>query len=321
MSDRHIMSAPQRVWLREKSDMMSRSNSVWSAPHPLPLSHAREERGDNQRCLRPSPNSGRGRGWGVFLFFLLLFLFAACTGAPSSDDTGTAVPQLKLLATLHLSPTPADAEREATRLAIRAAPTTPSPTQTPEPTVYVGVFLGEAGGAADIERYQGTLIAALPTPEFAECANPTDPRFGVVWSTNETARAALGCAGEPAAPYVGTVQFFERGVMYWVPTGEIWTIVPGGAAGGQFWYVPLAPPMQIWEVPAPEGLRMPQLGFGAVWKAVDGVRQAVGFARTDETSASLTVQRFEGGALILDSTSGQVFALVGRDQGTAYGPY
>jgi hypothetical protein len=33
------------------------------------------------------------------------------------------------------------------------------------------------------------------------------------------------------------------------------------------------------------------------------------------------VQRFDGGALIFDQTSAQVFTLVGRDDGTAYGPY
>jgi hypothetical protein len=118
------------------------------------------------------------------------------------------------------------------------------------------------------------------------------------------------------------MQLFESGVMYFIPSGEIWVMAPGGVAGGQYWYVPIAPPDQGWEVPPPEGLRMPTLGFGAVWKAVDGVRQTLGFARTDEQAASVSVQRFDGGALFLDSSAGQVFALIGDpDNGIAYGPF
>ena len=74
-------------------------------------------------------------------------------------------------------------------------------------------------------------------------------------------------------------------------------------------------------MPPPGGLKMPQQGFGAVWKAVDGVRQTMGFARLDEQSASLAIQRFDHGALIRDETAGQTFILVGRDTGSAYGPY
>jgi len=78
-------------------------------------------------------------------------------------------------------------------------------------------------------------------------------------------------------------------------------------------------------VDAPPGLRMPISGFGAVWKAVDGVRQALGFAITEELSVSLRLQRFEGGALLLDGSAGQTFALVGlpslNGEGTVYGPF
>ena len=51
------------------------------------------------------------------------------------------------------------------------------------------------------------------------------------------------------------------------------------------------------------------------------MRQTLGFARTDEQSASLAIQRFDGGALIRDETAGQTFLLVGRESGSAYGPY
>jgi hypothetical protein len=234
----------------------------------------------------------------------------------------------KQLATVFISPTPGDDERRATAVASRPTITQQAPTVVPTATVYIGVFLGESssedGGAPVIDSsiYMGTLVADIPTLAAPTCLIPADPVFGTAWASNPTVAGALDCAGEAVTSYVGTNQVFERGVMYFIPSGEIWAIAPGGAAGGRYWYVPLAPPDQGWEVPPPEGLRMPTLGFGAVWKAVDGVRQALGFARTDEQAASISIQRFEGGALFLDSSAGQVFALVGEQSGgTVYGPF
>jgi hypothetical protein len=199
----------------------------------------------------------------------------------------------------------------------------------PTPTVYIGVFLGDSSGADggglpdfDVASFQGTLTSDIPTLVAPTCLIPTDPIFGVAWATNPTIADALGCAGEPVTSYVGSTQIFERGAMYFIPSGEIWVLTPGGTSGGRYWYVPQAPPDQGWEVPPPEGLRMPTLGFGAVWKAVDGVRQTLGFARTEEQAASISVQRFDGGALFLDSSAGQVFALLGdQSSGTTYGPF
>jgi hypothetical protein len=263
------------------------------------------------------------------LTITFLCLLAAC-GSTETPSSNAAYPEElpKHLATVYISPTPGDAERRATNIASRPTITLQLPTVIPTPTVYVGVFMGESsdedGGAALIDPsiYQGTLLANVPTLEAPTCLIPTDPVFGTTWASNTTVAETLACAGEPVTSYVGTTQIFERGVMYFIPSGEIWVIAPGGAGGGQYWYVPQAPPDQGWEVPPPEGLRMPTLGFGAVWKAVDGVRQTLGFARTDEQAASISIQRFDGGALFLDSSAGQVFALIGEPSGgTAYGPF
>ena len=264
----------------------------------------------------------------VILCICFALLIAACSTADSTpSDIATPVVQPKILATLYLSPTPNDQEREATRLSISVVTSTPQPTRTPQPTAYVGVFVGDLGSAdggvpiVDAARFQGTEAAPFPTLGAPGCAYPVDPVFGTAWTTNTVAVADIGCAGEPVTPYVGTQQIFEHGVMYWIPSGEIWTIAPSGGIDGRFWYSRQAPPDQGWTVPVPEGLRLPQQGFGAVWRAIDGVRQTLGFARLDEQSASISIQRFAGGALIHDSTAGQTFILVGSDTGSAYGPY
>ena len=78
----------------------------------------------------------------------LALLIAACS-SPSSTQTAalaTPVVQSKLLATLFISPTPKQQEQDATRLAIHASTPTPAPTDTLEPTAYIGVFVGDAQG-------------------------------------------------------------------------------------------------------------------------------------------------------------------------------
>lgn len=268
------------------------------------------------------------RSWLVLLLLAVLGAAACSSLAPTQTAAlSTPVVQPKILATLFLSPTPNDQEREATRLAVRVEAPTQPPTRTPAPTPYVGVFAGESSGVennisfADAQMLEGTLSASLPTLSASGCVNTVDPAFGTTWTSNTEALNALGCAGEPATSYIGTQQSFERGVMYWIPSGEIWSIAVASGQGGRFWYVAQAPGDEGWTVPAPEGLRMPLQGFGAVWKAVDGVRQALGFARADEIAASLAIQRFDNGALVRDETAGQTFVLVGRDAGIAYGPY
>lgn len=267
----------------------------------------------------------------------LIALLAGCAGAADNAASGASgyatVPPDQLvrrLATVYASPTPdADAVRQ-TQIAIRPTVDIRPAVLTPTPTIYIGIFLGveDAGGGLpviDPARYQGTLSAAVvpldATVSAGACTIPVDPIFGASWTSNTDAVAAIRCPIEGAQSYVGTAQIFERGAMYFVPSGAIWSIAIAGG-GGPYWFVPQAPPDQPSEVAPPDGLRLPQLGFGAVWRGVPGVRDALGFARTDETASSLTVQRFENGTLILDSSAGQVFVLVGpAESGTAFGPY
>jgi hypothetical protein len=264
------------------------------------------------------------------LLLAAALLASACSslgaGTTPTSDITTPLVQPKQLATLFVSPTPNDQEREATRLAVRSEPPTPAPSNTPAPTAYVGVFVGDAGGVdsnvpIDTSLFGGTVAPVFPTLAVSGCPYPVDAVFGTNWTSNASAVEDLGCAGEPSHSYVGRQQIFEHGVMYAIPSGEIWTISPSGGVNGQFWYVQQAPTDQGWTVPAPNGLLMPKNAFGAIWKAVDGVRQALGFARLDEQSASLAIQRFENGALIRDETAGQTFIIVGVDVGGAYGPY
>ncbi len=155
---------------------------------------------------------------------------------------------------------------------------------------------------------------------FANCPQMPDDRFGTLWRTNADASAALGCPADIAIPYSGTTQVFEHGVMYFTPDGAIWAITPGDPSG-QFWYAAHAPDVPDSSILPPDGLRVPIFGFGAFWRGVPGVRDALGFATTDEASITFVVQSFQNGTLLHDGGAGQTFIMTGGSSGTAYGPY
>lgn len=254
---------------------------------------------------------------------ILLIILAACQpAAPTPEDAAIApVVQSKLLATVFISPTPDEAEQQATRFADRPTETPPPPTAAPTITPYVGIFLGEAQ-VDEGEIFNPGLLTArppltLPTvPPGLVCAVQPDAVFGTAWTEDESRVEQIGCALNPAEPFIGSLQIFEGGVMYFRNSGEIWAIAPGEQ---RYWFVPEAPSVSNEDVLAPDGLRVPVMGFGGMWRGVDGVRQALGFARTEEQAAPITWQAFQGGSLLQDGASGQTFVLLA--DGTAYGPY
>lgn len=269
--------------------------------------------------MRPQTRAGERRAGGWLLAALLLAGCAAAAPTPTP-----APPPVKLLATVFISPTPDADQRRAT---LMAAPPTLAPVASPSPTAtaYVGVFLGEveaddAGPAMLPNPFDSAALPDLAATRMPACAIPPDPVFGVNWNAEARVTAALGCPIQIAAQFRGVTQVFERGVMYWRgDTDEVWAIAISGPSAGRYWYVQAPGQTDNADTLAPPGLRVPVRGFGAVWRGVPQVRDALGFARTDEQDLGMQSQRYELGLLLLDALAGQVFALV--VDGTAYGPY
>lgn len=259
---------------------------------------------------------------------LVGLLLAACQTQSAPTLVAEPTSMAKLLATVYISPTPNDAEQQATRFAAQQTPTTVPTIPTATPTVYVGVFLGAADELDDGPLPTLALLQppdeVTPTavnPILAACPRAADEVFGTLWLTDENATATIGCPTGDPVTYTGSTQIFERGVMYFNPDVAIWAISQQGG-GGRFWYVTQIPPADDTPISAPEGLRVPVFGFGAVWRSVGGVRDALGFARTDEQATTFTVQGMQGGLLLHDDSAGQVFVLLGTGaEGTAFGPY
>ncbi|MBA3874402.1 MAG: hypothetical protein H0X30_35180, partial [Anaerolineae bacterium] len=230
--------------------------------------------------------------------------------------------QPKILATVYVSPTP-NAEQQQALAA--ANPATPTPLIIPTATVtpYIGVFLGEVdngedGGAVIAPALLAGATSNIPVTVALgpACPAQADVAFGTRWAENTEVSNALGCPIEGAANLQGTLQIFERGVMYYSPTGEIWAVSPSQS---HFWYAVNAPPVQQGDIVVPEGMLAPSQGFGAVWRGLPGVQDALGFARSPEQGTKMVTQKFQNGLLLADGGSGQVFVLL--SDGRAMGPY
>ncbi len=282
-------------------------------------------RGMPRPYIKIDATVGTRRALSVLKFLIMIALLAACEAAPAATtaDPFAGVPQVKLLATVPPLPTADTRIQEANAAA--ALPTV-IPTALPTPTPYVGVFLGGGAGENlpifDAARFT-TPTAVIATLEpLTVCEFTPDERYGTGWATSQVVVATLGCPGETAASYDGALQLFERGVMIYIPSGEIWAISQG-VPTGRYWYVASAPPEQPIDQTPPDGLRLPVSGFGATWAGVVGVRQALGFARTEEAGTPILVQRFIGGLLIQDLSTEQTFALLGvtAPTGVVYGPF
>lgn len=252
-----------------------------------------------------------------------MLLIGACTTNTSTEATLTPPSvQAKILVTVALSPTP-NAEQQQALAAANPPTATPIVVPTATPSPYIGVFLGEVetggdGGAVIAPALLGaaTSSVAVTLVSGPVCPAQADIAFGTRWAENVDASTALGCPIEGAGNYTGTLQLFERGVMYFIPTGEIWAIAP---TLSRVWYSPNAPPVQPGDIQVPEGMMAPSLGFGAVWRGLPGVQDSLGFARTAEEGSKLVTQKFQNGILLADGGSGQVFVLLA--DGRAFGPY
>lgn len=257
---------------------------------------------------------------------LCLPVLAACQpGVESVEDIITPV-QAKLLATVYISPTPNAAEQQATRAASQPTQTAILATPLPSATVYVGEFLAPDDSAEDAPILDATqafaLIPGLATARPSRCQTPADERFGEGWRSDPGVNQTMGCPIEAAVDFTGVVQVFERGVMYYQQGGLIRAIeTTNDGFPNRHWTVTQTlPPVEDTQgVSAPDGLRVPMFGFGSVWFGVEGVRDTLGFARTDEQQTPLAFQRFEGGSLFLDVAGGLVYVLLA--DGTAHGPF
>lgn len=253
----------------------------------------------------------------------LLLLLSACQPAAPAAPTPTPVVIAKLLATAYISPTPNAEQIAATRAAASPTAAPITPTNTPAPTAFVGIFIGEAPQDAGFQPITAPLFDRppniSPTPDSTRCTTPIQPVFLALWQTETALPERLGCPIQESFGFFAEAQIFDNGVIYWRrDTDEVWALLPGDPAG-RFWYVANPAPFSTADVVAPIGRQVPEAAIGSVWAVIPDLRQGIGFAQTGRQQVALNLQRFDGGTFLLDATVGQVFGLL--VDGTAYGAY
>ncbi len=255
---------------------------------------------------------------------VLAFLLIGCDTQPEQVEQieSLAVAE-RPLATVFISPTPNAEQRRATSIASSPTPTPLIPTSTPRPTEYVGVFIGEAeplqGALVDPDVFDAISTPVPPTVAPAECTTAIDPAYLSVWRSDSLIAQRMGCPIQIGIGFPGDVQVFASGVMYQRDdTGEIWAMIPDQPSG-QYFYFETPPDLFTSGVNPPAGFILPDGDFGGAWISEETLQNQIGFAQTPPLNINLGFQRFAGGTFFLDSTSGQIFALLA--DGTAYGPF
>lgn len=256
----------------------------------------------------------------LILVVIVLSALAACQSPSQSTPIPTEIALVRRIATLAPTPT-IDPNAQ-----ILLPTSTPTITPIPSATAYVGVFAGEVSAADNIlvpRRESGGVdpVQSVEVVTAINCQIPIDTVFGVSWQDEPRAVNGLGCPLQQSFGFDGRVQVFEGGIMYLrESTNEVWAIAPGGLAiTGQHWSVTQQPGVVPVGPTAPEGFFVPEGVIGSVWATVPDARDELGFASTQLQRVEINIQRFDGGTLFLDVTTGQVFALLVN--GIAYGPY
>jgi len=241
----------------------------------------------------------------VFVLLAILLL-AACQEAAAPLPTPIAA--ARVLATAFISPTPNTDELRATQAAISPTPIPPTPSSTPSPTAYVGLFIGRAELDGGFVAARAPLFADLsgePTADALACSTPLDVNYLSLWQRNPELRRELACPIQAAYGWQGSAQVFERGVMYEdTSTRSVWAIAPSAR---RIWVQDAPPPADASAFLSADSI-IPQGDMGALWAGVEALRQALGVPQTEALSVALGIQRMQGGSFLYDLSGGQIYA-------------
>jgi hypothetical protein len=247
---------------------------------------------------------------------LVLMALAACQRG-AAEDSDFVVADLfatpgKALATIELSPTPLP-----TATLPNLPPPTPVPT-LPLPTVVV------------LQQPTLPVVTFGPTPtsppalpgNVSGCATAPPMPFTPIWQNISQAQTLMRCPIGTPQEVRGAFQFFEHGVMFWRESDRsIFVLSDLAIRQGQltdsWWRVddtfqegePESDPALI----PPEGLRQPVRGFGKVWRNNAFVREALGWATSEEMPITSLWQTFEGGWMMTGPNGAPIYVMAPLD--------
>ncbi len=223
------------------------------------------------------------------------------TPTPSPQPTEVAPSATPVPVVDEPSPTPVD-EPSATPSSTATA--TPEPTATPVPPTATPLPLPSPSPSPS---------PTATVSQVSTCSITADPFFLGFLNTDPKS-AELGCADNLPVASLAEIQPFQNGAMlrredtrqiYVRYANQRWTQRPDGWQEGD----PLRSDDPRFAPPGP-GLFQPERGFGRLWESDDQLRSALGWATAPATPFNAVVQSFNGGVLIGDIASGQVYVFL-----------
>ncbi len=259
-----------------------------------------------------------------------MLIGASCQSGGQGDDPFVVADLFatpgKALATVALSATPVPSATEPNVPTNTPAPTLPLPTVVilQQPTLPIGISDGN------------TTPTRAVTPTPLSCENPPEMPFTPIWQNITEAQALMRCPIGQIQEFPGVYQGFEHGIMFWRELDKsIYIISELAIRQGQetdhWWRVddtwtdgePESDP----GLQAPGGLRQPVRGFGKVWRGNAFIREALGWATTDEIGMATLWMEFEGGWMMTGPNQAPIYVLVPEENqsppyssGTHLGP-
>jgi hypothetical protein len=174
-------------------------------------------------------------------------------------------------------------------------------------------------------------LTVQPAPRL--CCHCPEGVFGAIWEADGAVREQLGSiwSASPHHPLVAfetdiAYQSFEHGAMVWAGIGvygdpRVHVFYPDGTFQAfQDTFDAAKDPTGGGEQP-PTGFYEPVLGFGKVWREQPGVRDAVGWATSEETYGKGRDQMFEHGIMMWIGQRQETYVLMGDEPFSSQGNY
>jgi hypothetical protein len=142
--------------------------------------------------------------------------------------------------------------------------------------------------------------------------------FTPVWQNIPQAQSLVRCPVGAPITMTGVWQSFEHGMMFWRESDRsIFVLselkIRQGQPSDTWWRIDDtwtdAEPERDDSLQVPEGLRQPIRGFGKVWRNNGFIREGLGWATSDERTASLTWQQFEGGFMFTGPDGAPIYVV------------
>lgn len=258
---------------------------------------------------------------------LLALILSACQGNETTTQEPFVVADLfatpgKALATIMLTETPTPTATIPNVPSPTPVPTLPLPTVSilQQPTLPIATFGPQPSPTSPLD-VNGTPIGTT-VPSVVSCTTIPSMPFTPVWQNITDAQTQLRCPTGDVMQVQGVWQTFEHGWMFWRQADKSVFVVSElrirqGQPSDVWWRIDdtwvEGEPDSDPGLQPPTGLRQPLRGFGKVWRNNGFVREALGWATSEELGVTISWQQFELGWMMSAPNNAPVYVMIPYD--------